>query len=185
LQTYSDLVLQGFAARALLAILDGKAPEAERSTLRDSKQFPYHEEAHPDLLMIETRFGHNFNMSQRFVLYGEKRTKALWRMSVDTWWNEQALLKLGVSPTDALFFFDEARKQAFRLGRVTNFKFRETRLAEQPVVNLHFNDGCMEPDFQRFIGETSVKVRIYGANGKADQFKEHELCEAYYQGGRL
>jgi hypothetical protein len=174
---YSDLDLQGFVSRALLAILQGKVPEAERSTLRDSKQYPYHE-ADPDLLLLETRFGDVFNLSQRFVLYGEKRQKALWRMSVDTWWDERGIHKLGLELKDVFAFYDESRMQGHRLNRVVGFKNRELLLREKPNLSLHFDDNALDPKFSRFIGDLSVKVRFEG-------LKEQEIGEAYFQGGRL
>ena len=174
---HSDLDLQGFVARALLAILEGKVAEAERPTLRDSKQFPYHEEAYPDLLLIETRFGHNFNMSQRFVLYGEERRKALWRLSIDTWWDEQTLTKWGLV-SDALIFLDDARKQGYRLNRVVGMKNRELIVSEKPATSFSFHDNGSSIDFTRFIGDQSIKLRVEG-------HKDAEIFEAYYQGGRL
>jgi hypothetical protein len=178
LHSYTDQDLQHFVARALLAVMAGKVTEAERPTLRDSRQFPYHEAAHPDLVLIETRFGHNFNLSQRYVLYGEGRQKALWRLSMETWWAEKSLIKYGPNPTDALLFLDEARAQSYQLNRVIGLKSFEKEVLKKPLTRMIFSDNGDDTQFTRFVGDVTIKLKIAG-------FKDQEVCEAFYQGGRL
>lgn len=172
---FSDLDLQSFISRALLAISQGKVPEAERSTLRDSKQFPYHEDAHPDLLLLETRFGHDFdNTSQRYVLYGEKRHKALWRLSVETWWNRRELEKWGIVE-DAQAFLRATREQGHRINRIVGLSNREATPSDKPHLTLRFEDNGLR-DFKRFSDMQTVSLRL--RNGSSV-----DLCEAAYYGG--